>query len=120
MLTVRQRTPVVSTSGSRPVHTVRNGESLWSIGNTHQIAVADLKRWNGLVQDMIQPGQSLYLTAAAAVDGSYTVVRGDTLYSIARRFGVQATEIARRNQMSLSSTLLTGMELRIPSQQQID
>lgn len=120
VLTASQRTPVVSTSGSRPVHTVRNGESLWSIGNTHQIAVADLKRWNGLVQDMIQPGQSLYLTAAAAVDGSYTVVRGDTLYSIARRFGVQATEIARRNQMSLSSTLLTGMELRIPSQQQID
>ena len=41
-------------------------------------------------------------------------MRGDTLYSIARRFGISAEEIARRNNISLSSTLLTGMELRIP------
>ena len=67
---------------------------------------------------MIRPGQSLFVSEApAAVENSYTVVRGDTLYSIARRFGVNAAQIARHNNMSLSSTLLTGMELQIPGQQ---
>lgn len=121
VLTSRQRAPVVADASGRPVHTVRSGESLWSIARTHQVAVSDLKRWNDLAEDVIRPGQSLFVgdTPAAAED-SYTVVRGDTLFGIARRFGVNAAQIARRNNMSLSSTLLTGMELRIPTQMQID
>lgn len=121
VLTSRQRAPVVADASGRPVHTVRSGESLWSIAHTHQVAVSDLKRWNDLAKDVIRPGQSLFVgdTAAAAED-SYTVVRGDTLFGIARRFGVNAARIARRNNLSLSSTLLTGMELRIPTQMQID
>ncbi|HJP32209.1 MAG: LysM peptidoglycan-binding domain-containing protein [Candidatus Latescibacteria bacterium] len=121
VLTARQRAPVVTTDSGRAVHTVRGGESLWAIARTHQVAVSDLKRWNGLIEDVIRPGQSLYVAAVqTGAEDSYTVVRGDTLYSIARRFGVEAAQIARRNQMSLSSTLLTGMELRIPSRQQLD
>lgn len=118
VLTARKRAPVIADADGRPVHTVRSGESLWSIAHSHQIAVSDLKRWNGLARDVIRPGQSLFVSEApAAVENSYTVVRGDTLYSIARRFGVNAAQIARHNNMSLSSTLLTGMELQIPGQQ---
>jgi LysM repeat protein len=118
VLTARKRAPVIADADGRPVHTVRSGESLWSIAHSHQIAVSDLKRWNGLARDVIRPGQSLFVSEApAAVENSYTVVRGDTLYSIARRFGVNAAQIARHNNMSLSSALLTGMELQIPGQQ---
>lgn len=120
MLTTRQRAPVGTDANGRTTHTVRSGESLWTIARTHQITVSDLKQWNGLQQDTIRPGQSLFVSNEPASEDSYTVVRGDTLYSIARRFGIAADEIARRNNMSLSSTLLTGMELRIPSRQQLD
>lgn len=116
MLTARQRAPVGTDANGRTVHTVRSGESLWTIARTHQITVSDLKQWNGLQKDTIRPGQSLFVSTAPAAEDSYTVVRGDTLYSIARRFGIAADQIARRNNMSLSSTLLTGMELHIPSQ----
>ncbi len=119
-LTARQRTPVVTSADDRPVHTVRSGENLSTIAQAHQIALADLRGWNGLVADVIHPGQSLYVGAPISVEDSYTVVRGDTLYSIARRFGVDAAQIARRNHMSLSTTLLTGMELQIPNRQQVD
>ena len=116
VLTTRQRVPLGTDTSGRPVHTVRQGDNLWSIARLHEIAVRDLKQWNGLRDDLIRPGQRLFVgDAPAPGDGSYTVVGGDTLYSIARRFGVDAAEIARRNNMSLSSTLLTGMELRIPS-----
>ena len=99
----------------RPVHTVRTGESLWSIARAHEVTVAQLRRWNGLGGDVIRPGQGLYVGAASSPgSGSYTVVGGDTLYGIARRFGVAAADIARRNNLSLSSALLVGMELHIP------
>ena len=65
-----------------------------------------------------QAGSSKRISVSLRISKySYTVVRGDTLYSIARRFGVNAAQIARHNNMSLSSTLLTGMELQIPGQQ---
>ena len=99
----------------RPVHTVRTGESLWSISRIHEVTVAELRQWNGLGSDVIRPGQGLYVGGASSPGGgSYTVVGGDTLYGIARRFGVAAADIARRNNLSLSSALLIGMELHIP------
>ncbi|MCY3737462.1 MAG: LysM peptidoglycan-binding domain-containing protein [Gemmatimonadaceae bacterium] len=107
--------PAPAIRAGRRVHTVRQGESLWSISRTHQVTVADLRSWNGLADDVIRPGQSLYLAdAASAGGGSYTVVGGDTLYGIARRFGVDVADIARQNNLSLSSSLLIGMELHIP------
>lgn len=100
-------------AGGRPVYRVRRGDNLSLIARRNGIQVADLRRWNDLAGDIIRPGQSLYVGAESTND-AYKVVRGDTLYSIARRFGISAEEIARRNNISLSSTLLTGMELRIP------
>ena len=47
----------------------------------------------------------------------YTVARGDTLYSIARKFGLKAEDIAAANRAtipSLSAPLRTGAEIRIP------
>jgi membrane-bound lytic murein transglycosylase D len=113
VLTAPERSPVATDAGGRPVYRVRRGDNLSLIARRNGIQVADLRRWNDLAGDIIRPGQSLYVGAESTND-AYKVVRGDTLYSIARRFGISAEEIARRNNISLSSTLLTGMELRIP------
>ena len=52
-----------------------------------------------------------------AASDLYTVISGDTLHSIARRFGTDARAIARDNNMSQSTTLFSpGMTLRVPSQ----
>ena len=44
----------------------------------------------------------------------YTVVTGDTLHSIARKFGLAPSDIARQNNIGLSETLLAGTTLKIP------
>jgi len=77
------------------------------------VKLDDLRVWNELAGDLIKPGQQLIVSGVDESISIYTVVRGDTLYSIARKFGLDANDIARQNNMSLTSTLLTGMELRI-------
>lgn len=99
-------------------HTVQLGETLWGLARAFDVSVTNLKQWNGLQGSLIRPGQQLTVAPppAAEDDRFYTVVKGDTLYSIARRFGLRARDLARRNNISLSTTLLMGMTLKITSQ----
>jgi membrane-bound lytic murein transglycosylase D len=101
----------LTTGGRRAAHTVLPGESLSTIGRHFEVAVADLQSWNQLNTTIIHPGQKLLVSQSPFEE--YKVVKGDTLYGIARRFGLDARAIARHNNMSLSSTLLAGMTLQI-------
>ncbi len=92
-------------------YTVRRGETLWGIAAKLGIGLHELKVWNDLDGDVIFPGQKLALRSNNA--DLYTVVKGDTLYGIARRFGLPAKDLARRNNISLNSTLLAGMKLEV-------
>ena len=99
------------------VHRVQPGESLWGLSRRYRIDLDDLIAWNGLTDSTIRPGRDLVV--GPPEDGGfdlYTVISGDTLHSIAHRFGTNVRSIARNNNMSQSTTLLTGMTLRVPSQ----
>lgn len=45
----------------RSIHVVSKGETLMAIGRRFNLPVADIKRWNKLQSDMVQPGQKLAL-----------------------------------------------------------
>lgn len=112
LVTANRRVTTTDDRG-RPTHQVRDGESLWSIARQYDVRIHQLRTWNALPSSLIKPGQQLYVSGAEEAVSIYTVVRGDTLYSIARKFGLDANDIAQQNNMSLTSSLLTGMELRI-------
>jgi LysM repeat protein len=97
------------------IHTVAPGETLWELSRRYKISVAELRTWNGLAGTLIRPGQDLVVgrTAETAGPEMYTVIRGDTLYRIARRFGVTAQALARHNNLSVATALLAGTTLRI-------
>ncbi len=58
----------------------------------------------------------LLATAAPAfADSTYVVRSGDTLYSIARKFGVTVAAIARANNITNTSLIFVGQTLVIPS-----
>lgn len=50
-------TPAGSTHASR--HRVRDGDTLWRIAHRYHVSVGDLKRWNGLHDDTLHPGELL-------------------------------------------------------------
>lgn len=40
-------------------HVVKNGDTLWGIGQSYNVSVKELKAWNSLKSDLIFPGQTL-------------------------------------------------------------
>jgi membrane-bound lytic murein transglycosylase D len=108
---------------SRATHTVRPGDTLSDIASDYNVSVSALKRANGLRSSRIYPGKDLRIPApverstperAAVEPGTYKVQKGDTLYDIARRFGVSISDLRRANGLR-TSRIYPGDVLRIPS-----
>lgn len=111
-------------------HTVDTDETLWGIAAKYGITVALLKETNNLKSDIIQPGQVLtiptksYVSPSTATTPStqvvdrktftYRIVAGDTLSTIASRFGVTVTAIKAENQLT-TDLLQVGQALTIPN-----
>jgi len=114
-----------SRDGGR-THTVRAGDTLSDIASNYNVSVSALKRENGLRSSRIYPGRELRVPAPAAEKpapertasgpGSYKVQKGDTLYDIARRFGVSISDLRRANGLR-TSRIYPGDVLRIPTSQ---
>ncbi len=55
-------TPAVSFSGDSKVHTVKEGDSLWTISRKYPgITIDKLRQWNGISGNNLQPGTKLKL-----------------------------------------------------------
>ena len=106
-------------------YTVVRGDSLSAIARRFNTSVSRLVALNQLTSShRIQIGQRILLpqdeTSLAAqsqrapADGIYTVARGDTVSTIARRFSVGETALLRLNGIEDSHRIYPGQELRLP------
>ncbi len=123
-------------------HEVRAGETLYSISKTYNVTVADLKAANGLGEsETILAGQKLRIpdnnrntatnqqTATTGNTGTqpsdthddiptckqtYTVKKKETLYSIAKSFGLTVDEILAVNPGIKKDKVKKGTEICIP------
>jgi len=103
------------------VHTVQKGETLYSIARSLGIKADDLIKLNGITDpSRLLAGQilkipSVGVTGSPAIGNTgYRVVKGDTLYSIARKFSVSITSIQELNSLSANYVLKEGDFLKIP------
>jgi membrane-bound lytic murein transglycosylase D len=100
---------------------VRNGDSLWSIANKHNVSIKQITRWNRLDSGaLIKPGQHLVLWNRH--EGSkdktvrtvhYTVRSGDSLSRIAQKFSVSIADLRRWNNLSRNKYLQPGQNLKL-------
>ena len=97
-------------------YVVQKGDSLYSIANKNNITVDELKKINNLTSNMLSVGQVLKLPMQDKVEeiAMYTVQKGDSLYSIAKKFGITVDEIKSLNNLT-SNNLAIGEQLMIKS-----
>ncbi|MGO2435711.1 MAG: N-acetylmuramoyl-L-alanine amidase AmiB [Serratia proteamaculans] len=116
---VSQPAPIVSTAGSSrisgktQIHVVKRAETLSGIADSYGTTMAALRELNKLKKDGVWVGQRLKVpagkTAAASTvakakpsvkkPSKHKVTRGDTLTSIASRYGVSVSDLKRVNKL---------------------
>ena len=114
-------------TGTKHVHIVRPGQSLWSISRQYGVTTGALAKWNGIAPiDTLQVGQKLVVWTRGQVQNvsisqtrpsntlhalRYTVRKGDSLYRIADRFNISVADIKRWNQVG--KYLQPGQKLKL-------
>jgi LysM repeat protein len=97
-------------------YTVVKGDTLYSISRKFNISVDKLKEINNLSSNIISIGQVLKVSEDNNNNINYiyyTVIKGDTLYSISKRYKVSVEDIKSINNLS-SNLLSIGQTLKIP------
>lgn len=99
--------------GDTELYQVKSGDTLYSIANKYGITLKELKAINNLTNDNLAIGQLLNVPSGLSFANSYTVSPGDTLYSIAKKFGVDIESIKEKNGL-VNNMLKIGQKLIIP------
>lgn len=108
-------------------HKVRSGETLAKIADNYDVAVGDLKKWNGKsVKRGVRVGQTIKVYAesdiAATTQASdeqqgsartHKVRPGETMYSIAREYGTTVKKLSQWNDGKAAESLQAGETLKV-------
>jgi len=115
---------------------VRRGDTLGAIARRFGTSVAALQRANGITRpDRLQIGQTLEVRTGgswsplvwtpdldrptigpATAARVHVVQRGETVYQIARRYGLTVAAVAAANDLLTPDRILVGMTLTIPAE----
>ena len=106
--------PVNDTLDSFNYYEVLSGDTLYSIAKKYDTTTDSLINLNDLKSNVLTIGQLLRIpsTSIDQEDFIYEVVRGDTLYSIAKKFDITVSDLISLNQLT-SSNLKVGQKLII-------
>ena len=98
-------------------YTVKPGDTLYGISNQFGVSVTELAELNGIKGSSLPVGTVLKIPSKSGVNPNnmfmYTVGKGDTLYSIARKYNTTVNDIINLNYLK-SNDLSVGQVLRIP------
>ncbi|WP_332771244.1 LysM peptidoglycan-binding domain-containing protein [Phenylobacterium sp.] len=106
---------LVETPVAAQTYTVKRGDNLAAIARTLGVSLQRLAEENDLAPPYaLRPGQVLEAPLTGATATAYVVGPGDTLYGIARRFGVTPQALAEANAMGVNESLAIGRRLILP------
>lgn len=131
-------TPVANTQGSDQTmieHTVQPKEFLGKIAEKYGTTVEEVKKANNLSGNNLRIGQKLKIPATKNIDenkvvaaaedkptpnntpvdaaGSHTVLRNETIFTIAKQYGITAYQIRKLNDLP-DNAITIGQVLKVP------
>lgn len=106
-------------------YNVQSGDTLYSIALKYNTTPVAIMRKNNLTNNLLTVGQTLIIPNDVESTGdnqdqtdtenTYIVQKGDSLYSISRKFGITIDALKNNNNI-VDNTLIVGQELKIPAQ----
>ena len=119
------------------IHTVKSGESTWTISRQYNVSEDSIRNANGLkASDYIFPGQKLVIPGSSKAPGNnssggnsgnqggstkpyvtyinHTVKSGDNPWNLSIKYGIPMNEILEANNMNESTPLSIGQQIKIP------
>ena len=110
-------------SSTSNYYTVKKGDTLYSIATKNNTTVDLIKELNNLNTNTLSIGQILKLPSTEIIEIpetiTYTVKKGDTLYSIAKTYDTTVDAIKELNNLT-SNTLSINTTLQIPTSKTIE
>ena len=114
-----------TTTDTNVTYVVKKGDTLYSIASSNNTTVNSLKEINNLKNDSLSIGQLIKIPETTSVitpsedeiindESTYIVEKGDTLYSLAKKFNTTIDAIKEKNSL-VNDVLSIGMSLIIPS-----
>ena len=110
-----------TTTTKGTTYTVVKGDSLYKIGKKFGVSWTKIASANSIKAPWtLRVGQKLTIPGATKTvttttkSTTYTVVKGDSLYKIGKKFGVSWTKIASANGIKAPWTISVGQKLTIP------
>lgn len=102
------------------IHIIKKGETIYSIAQTYGVKPDEVLNLNKINDARtVQAGQKIRIPAAdsGVVSGfdEYQVEKNDTLYSLARRYGITLAELQDMNGFVPGYTLKAGEKIRVPA-----
>lgn len=99
------------------IYQVMEGETLEDVANKVGITMDELISINGISNGMVKPldyvvipnrnNENMYFKR-------YTISKGDTIYSIARRYGINPSDLLRLNGLNNEDTIYPGDVIFVP------
>ncbi|NLE05358.1 MAG: LysM peptidoglycan-binding domain-containing protein [Crenarchaeota archaeon] len=110
---------VVESKVNQIQHRVEKGDSFYGISRKYNTSVGELSKLNG-----IEKPYNIYIGQIINIPGNnksnksieYTVVSGDNLSSIAKKYNVSMNDIIKENNLNRPYNIYVGQKLKINSQ----
>ncbi|MBE3520314.1 MAG: LysM peptidoglycan-binding domain-containing protein [Firmicutes bacterium] len=108
---------------ARIEYVVQPGDTLFLIARRHGLTLEEILRANPQITNpqLIMPGEVVFIPARVApapppgMFRRYVVQPGDTMFLIARKFGISLQELVRANPGVDPDLILPGQVINVPS-----
>jgi membrane-bound lytic murein transglycosylase D len=98
-------------------HRVKRGETISQISEKYKVSISSIRSWNNLSSNKIIAGSTLKIKKGGEIltggtNNYHLVMRGESLYTIAKKYNTTIQKIKSLNNLS-NSKIKTGQKLKV-------